>query len=89
MACPGVPGVACGLSFSLVPLLFLHEKCCAPGLQHLLLLSVHSFIHSLIQSFFTFGKYLSSASSVPGLCQCWRCPSEGDGHGPCPFAGFC
>ena len=45
MACPGVPGVACGLSFFPGSASLLHEKCCAPGLQRLLLgLFTHSFI---------------------------------------------
>ena len=45
MACPGGPGVACGLSFSPGSPSLLNEKCCAPGLQHLLLgLFIHSFI---------------------------------------------
>ena len=64
MACPGGPGVACGLSFSPGSPSLLHWKCCAPGLQHWLLgLFIHSFPNSIL---YTFGTYLLSASSVPG-----------------------
>ena len=45
---------------------------------------VCSFIHSLIQSFILLARIYSVHPLCLALCQCWRCPSEGDGHGPCP-----
>lgn len=57
----------------------LKERCCAPGLQHLLLgLFIHSFIS------YTFGKYLLSASSMPGSVPALGTPHEADGHGRHP-----
>ena len=76
----------------------LKERCCAPGPQHLLLgLFICSFIHLYIWQIFiecihsfsnsiiyTFGKYLLSASSVPGSVPALGTPHEADGHGPHP-----